>query len=726
MTCASCVQSVESMLGAQEGVKEVVVNLATNSARVRFDDAAVTPEALRKAVQSIGYDLVIDVAEEGLDDALAREQKERIRSLRDRMIGALALGVPVMVIGMVFMHAAWAKWVAWALTTPVVFVFGRDFFTNAWKQARHRTANMDTLVALSTGIAYLFSVFNTVLPQVLEAHGLAAHVYFEAAAVVIAFILLGKWLEERAKAGTSAAIRELMGLRPDTVVRVGEDGARQEVPLRDVAIGDLLLVRPGERIAVDGGVVDGSSFVDESALTGEPMPVERSSGMTVLAGSVNQKGSFRMRAEKVGATTLLGRIISTVRQAQGSKAPVQRLVDRVAAVFVPAVMGAALLTFLIWWLVGGTDALTHGLLALVSVLVIACPCALGLATPTAIMAGVGRAAEMGILIKDADSLEKVRDLDAIVLDKTGTITEGRPQVVEMIGLEEEGDRMAVRTIEARSEHPLAQAVVAHLTNGEAALTEVDHFESHTGMGVSGAVNGRIWTIGSRRSLDEQRVHVPMELVRSAAALERKGSTLVWAARDGQAVGAIAITDPVKEGAAEAVARLQDMGIAVSMQTGDGPRTAKAVAEAVGITMHRSEALPADKAGYVRSLHGQGRVVAMVGDGINDSEAMAVADVAIAMGRGSDIAMEVAQMTLVSTDLRALPRAIVLSRRTMRVVRQNLFWAFIYNVIGIPIAAGVLYPVNGFLLDPVFAGAAMALSSVSVVSNSLRLRWMRIA
>ncbi|MCB0792450.1 MAG: copper-translocating P-type ATPase [Flavobacteriales bacterium] len=726
MTCASCVQSVESMLGAQQGVQEVVVNLATNSVRVRFDDAAVTPEVLRKAVQSIGYDLVIDVADDGLDDALAREQQQRIRSLRDRMIGALVLAVPVMILGMVFMHAAWARWVAWALTTPVVFVFGRDFFINAWKQARHRTANMDTLVALSTGMAYLFSAFNTVLPQMLEERGLTAHVYFEAAAVVIAFILLGKWLEERAKVGTSAAIRQLMGLRPDSVVRVEEDGAQQEVPLGDVAIGDLLLVRPGERIAVDGRVVDGSSFVDESALTGEPMPVERSAGMAVLAGSVNQKGSFRMRAEKVGATTLLGRIISTVRQAQGSKAPVQRLVDRVAAVFVPGVMVAALLTFLIWWSVGGPDASTHGLLAMVSVLVIACPCALGLATPTAIMAGVGRAAEMGILIKDAESLEKVRDLDAIVLDKTGTITEGRPRVVEMIGLEEVVDRMAVRAIEARSEHPLAQAVVAYLTNGKAAVPEVDHFESHPGMGVRATVNGHAWTIGSRRSLDERRVQVPMELVRSAAALERKGSTLVWVARDGQAVGAFAITDPVKEGAAEAVARLQDMGIAVSMQTGDGPRTAKAVAEAVGIPMHRSEALPADKAAYVRSLHGHGKVVAMVGDGINDSEAMAVADVAIAMGKGSDIAMEVAQMTLISPDLRALPRAIVLSRRTMRVVRQNLFWAFIYNVIGIPIAAGVLYPVNGFLLDPVFAGAAMALSSVSVVSNSLRLRWMRIA
>ncbi|MCB9170466.1 MAG: heavy metal translocating P-type ATPase, partial [Flavobacteriales bacterium] len=494
MTCASCVQSVESMLGAQQGVQEVVVNLATNSVRVRFDDAAVTPEVLRKAVQSIGYDLVIDVADDGLDDALAREQQQRIRSLRDRMIGALVLAVPVMILGMVFMHAAWARWVAWALTTPVVFVFGRDFFINAWKQARHRTANMDTLVALSTGMAYLFSAFNTVLPQMLEERGLTAHVYFEAAAVVIAFILLGKWLEERAKVGTSAAIRQLMGLRPDSVVRVEEDGAQQEVPLGDVAIGDLLLVRPGERIAVDGRVVDGSSFVDESALTGEPMPVERSAGMAVLAGSVNQKGSFRMRAEKVGATTLLGRIISTVRQAQGSKAPVQRLVDRVAAVFVPGVMVAALLTFLIWWSVGGPDASTHGLLAMVSVLVIACPCALGLATPTAIMAGVGRAAEMGILIKDAESLEKVRDLDAIVLDKTGTITEGRPRVVEMIGLEEVVDRMAVRAIEARSEHPLAQAVVAYLTNGKAAVPEVDHFESHPGMGVRATVNGHAWTI----------------------------------------------------------------------------------------------------------------------------------------------------------------------------------------------------------------------------------------
>jgi len=744
MTCASCVLHVEKALKAEPGVEAVSVNLATNTAQVSWQEGHTDSQHLQQAVRNAGYDLL--VTDEG--DAVAEAEKiqaERLRGLKRKLIASLVLSIPLVVIGMVFMHEPWANVVMWALSTPVVLVFGRQFFVNAWKQAKHRTANMDTLVALSTGVAYLFSVFNMLWPEFWTSRGLEPHVYFEAAGVVITFILLGKFLEERAKAGTSSAIKKLMGLRPNTVLREAADGSTREVPIAEVNVDDILVVRPGERIAVDGEVVGGESYVDESMLSGEPVPVAKTAGAPLLAGTINQKGSLRMRAQKVGAATLLAQIVRTVQEAQGSKAPVQKLVDQVAAVFVPVVMVIALLSAIAWWIFGGEHAFTQGLLALVTVLVIACPCALGLATPTAIMAGMGKGAENGILIKDAESLERARNITAIVLDKTGTITEGKPEVQEAIGLEDAEAAAALYAIESRSEHPLAEAVVRHLRTTAVASTHwvdaatvqsthwvdataaasISAFQSLTGKGAAATIAGITWLVGNRRLLEEHGISITSAWREHEKRWQEHAHTVIWLADGTQVRAALSIADKIKPSAAEAIARLKKAGIKVYMQTGDARRTAQAVAQAVGIDDFRSEVLPKDKRAFVEGLQQQGHVVAMVGDGINDSEALAKADVSIAMGKGSDIAMDVARMTLISTDLNAIPRAITLSRKTVTLIRQNLFWAFIYNIIGIPIAAGALYPINGFLLDPMIAGAAMALSSVSVVSNSLRLRWAKL-
>lgn len=748
MTCASCVSSVESMLLATPGVLKAAVNLATNSVQVVYVPGVIDEPGMRKVIQSIGYDLVIEQEQSATTD-LEEIQRERMRSLKQRLIASIALSVPLVVIGMFLMHEPWANFTMWLLATPVVLVFGRQFFINAWKQAKHRSANMDTLVALSTGVAYLFSVFNTMYPAFWTARRLEPHVYFEAAAVVITFILLGKFLEERAKAGTSSAIKKLMGLRPNTVHRVKGDGSTEQVPIAEVDVDDVLLVRPGESIAVDGEVIEGESYVDESMISGEPVPVAKSGGAALLAGTINQKGSLKMRAKKVGEGTLLAQIVRAVQEAQGSKAPVQQLVDKVAAVFVPIVIGIAVLSAIVWWVLGGEHAFTQGLLALVTVLVIACPCALGLATPTAIMAGVGKGAENGILIKDAESLELARKITAIVLDKTGTITEGKPEVVEALGLDDMEAASALLAVESRSEHPLAEAVVRHLqaSHTSAGAPEqpttdngqlLTNFESLTGKGVQATINGSTWLVGSQRLMEESGIRIDarfreFQKIQQAehgtgevpAEVGKAAHTVIWLADAQQVRAAVAIADRIKPSAKEAIARLKDEGIAVYMQTGDSRRTAQAVAQQVGIEHFRSEVLPRDKAVFVASLQQQGQVVAMVGDGINDSEALAKADVSIAMGKGSDIAMDVARMTLISTDLNTIPRAITLSRKTVSLIRQNLFWAFIYNIIGIPIAAGLLYPFNGFLLNPMIAGAAMAFSSVSVVSNSLRLKWARL-
>ena len=733
MTCASCVASVEKAIRSTDGVESVAVNLATNTAQVTFHGDRVNDGLLKAAVEVSGYDLLIPEDGKTTEDVEVL-QIQRLKALKQKLFASIVLSVPHMVVGMVYMNASWSPWVQWVLATPVVLVFGRQFFINAWKQAKHRSANMDTLVALSTGVAYLFSVFNTLFPSFWTARGLEPHVYFEAAAVVITFILLGKFLEEHAKAGTSSAIKKLMGLRPNTVLRETENGRTEQIAIDQVNVDDTLVVRPGESIAVDGSVIDGESYVDESMISGEPVPVLKNAGGALLAGTINQKGTLRMKAENVGAATLLAQIVRTVQDAQGSKAPVQKLVDKIAAVFVPVVIGIAVLSALVWWVFGGEHAFTQGLLAMVTVLVIACPCALGLATPTAIMAGMGKGAENGILIKDAESLERARNITAIVLDKTGTITEGKPEVVEAIGLDDANVATALLAIESRSEHPLAEAVVRHLSSSGAKAgatgepptdNQVSEFQSITGKGIKATINGTTWLAGNRRLLEDHGITIPPEYRTNERSWADAAHTVIWLADERHVRAAIAIADRIKPSAKEAIARLKKENVKVYMQTGDNQRTAQAVAREVGIEHFRSEVLPKDKAAFIKGLQQQGEVVAMVGDGINDSEALALADVSIAMGKGSDIAMDVARMTLISTDLNTIPRAITLSRKTVSFIRQNLFWAFIYNVIGIPIAAGVLYPINGYLLNPMIAGVAMAFSSVSVVSNSLRLKWVKL-
>ena len=725
MTCAACAVSVESVLSQQPGVVSAAVNFATQTVQVDYEPGIISPEDMNRALQATGYGLIVedtpDMAEE-----VDNMHRRRFDDLRRRTIWAVALSVPLVVLGMFFMRLPRVEYALWVLSTPVVVWLGRSFFVNAWKQARHGSANMDTLVALSTGIAYLFSVFNTLFPQFWHRRGLHAHVYFEAAAVVIAFILLGKLLEERAKARTSSAIKKLMGLQPKTVHLVHDSGHTAEIPVAQVRIGDVLLVRPGEKIPVDGRVSSGSSYVDESMISGEPVPVRKSSGNVVLAGTINQKGSFQFTAEKVGGDTLLAQIIRMVQEAQGSKAPVQKLTDRIAAVFVPTVIAVALVSFGIWWAFGGENGLTQGLLAMVTVLVIACPCALGLATPTAIMVGVGKGAEQGILIRDAESLELAHRVQAVVLDKTGTVTVGKPVVENLLwanGADIDEWQKVFYSLEKHSEHPLAEAVVRHLEN-EAAPVHLDKTESITGKGIAAGYHGRRVLAGNRALLAENRLPVPETLEKQAGRWENEAKTVIYFANADGALAVAVIADPVKPSSAEAIRELRKMGLEVYLVTGDNPRTAAAVAAQVGIRHVRAEMLPAGKDAFVQELRRQGKVVAMAGDGINDSQALARADVSIAMGKGSDIAMEVAKITLMSSDLNKIPAAIRLSRQTVATIRQNLFWAFIYNIIGIPVAAGVLFPVNGFLLNPMVAGAAMALSSVSVVSNSLLLKWRK--
>ncbi|MBN8680432.1 MAG: copper-translocating P-type ATPase [Chitinophagales bacterium] len=722
MSCAACAVSVESILQAQPGVVTAHVNFAASTVAVEYLPNQLKVEDLKKAVQSIGYDLFID-ATSPQDSTLEELQQQKFQSLKRKTILAIALSIPVVLIGMFFMDLPYANEIMWVLSTPVVLWLGRDFFLNAWKQARHRSANMDTLVALSTSVAYGFSVFNTLFPEYWHERGLHGHVYFEAASVVIAFILLGKYLEEKAKGNTSSAIKKLIGLQPRVVTMVQTDGSTQTIGVEQVQKGQTLLAKPGEKIAVDGMVTSGESYVDESMLSGEPVPVLKTENQEVFAGSINQKGSFMYRAEKVGSETLLAQIIRMVQEAQGSKAPVQKLVDKIAAIFVPVVILTSLLTFGAWYWLGGEHGFTQGLMAMVTVLVIACPCALGLATPTAIMVGVGKGAEQGILIKDAESLEVARHLTTVVLDKTGTITEGKPAVTDSFWLEESALlKDVLYNLELHSEHPLADAVVHFLDRSKS--IPVTNFDSITGMGAKGVLLGTTYFIGNEQLLQKHGISTTQALKDKSKAWSQEAKTVVWFANSVEALAVLAIADQIKPGSREAIRQLQQQGIRVYMLTGDQEVTARAVAEAAGITQFKAGVLPEQKAAFIQQLQQDGQKVAMVGDGINDSTALAKADVSIAMGKGSDIAMDVAKITIISSDLTKIPHAIRLSKQTVAAIRQNLFWAFIYNIIGIPIAAGILYPVNGFLLDPMLAGAAMALSSVSVVSNSLRIKWMK--
>ena len=726
MSCAVCALNVETTLGAQEGVYEAKVNFAGSTVLVDYDPQVITPVELQKAVESAGYELVVENTED--TDQADRLQREEFLALKRKTIGAIVLAIPVFVIGMFFMHMPYGNWIMLAFTIPVMAFFGRDFFVHAYMQLKHGRANMDTLVAVSTGVAFLFSLFNTIWPEYWTSRGLEAHVYYEAAAVIIALILLGRLLEAKAKFSTSTAIKKLMGLQPKTVTKILADGSEEEVPIREVAVGDVLVVKPGEKIPVDGEVTEGSSFVDESMITGESIPVEKVKGQPVYAGTINEKGSFRFRADKVGGETVLANIIRMVQEAQGSKAPVQKLVDRIAGIFVPVVMGIAVITFIVWMLIGGDLAFTHALLTSITVLVIACPCALGLATPTAIMVGIGKGAEHNILIKDAESLELMYRVNAIVLDKTGTITEGKPVVTDIHwtpGSEDERYPSILLEIERRSEHPLADAVVQKFKEKVVNEISVSDFENQTGKGVTAKVGDKVYLVGNRALLEVSHVVLDDDNEKLAVRWEGDGKTVVFFAGGGRVLALVAIADKIKESSRQAVATLHEKGIDVYMLTGDNALTARAVADQVGIRHFKAEVMPGEKANFVEALQHEGKVVAMVGDGINDSQALAQADVSIAMGKGSDIAMDVAKVTLITSDLNVIPRAIALSHQTVRAIRQNLFWAFIYNIIGIPLAAGVLYGINGFLLNPMIAAAAMAFSSVSVVTNSLRIKWKKL-
>ena len=708
MHCAACANNVEKIVKKQEGVEDASVNLAAAVLTVDFNSDVVSPEQLKDAVMKIGFDLIID------EDNSMEEQEEAEHSyyeqLQRKTVVAWIFALPVAFMGMFFMDFPGINWWMLVLSLPVLFYSGHAFYVNAWKQAKHFTSNMDTLVALSTSIAFLFSLFNTLYPRFWYEQGLEPHVYYEAATVIIAFVLVGKLMEEKAKGKTSMAIRKLMGLQPKTA-RILRDGKEEDILISELKKGDKVSVRPGERVPVDGLIVEGDTFIDESMISGEPIPVEKKLNDKVLAGTINQNGAFVMSAEKVGRETVLAQIIRMVQEAQGSKAPVQRIVDKVTAVFVPTVLAIAILTFIVWMIVGGVDDFSYAMLSAVSVLVIACPCALGLATPTALMVGIGKGAEAHILIKDAVALEQMRKVDTVVLDKTGTVTEGRPTVTGWLhdaGWVNE-HKGILYAAELKSEHPLALAIVEELKKDGNKPAIIDSFESRTGRGIVVTRGGKTYWAGSHRLLNDFGAKVSDLLKSMVEEYERSGKSLVYFGEESTLLAVIVISDKVKPTSIQAVKQMQAEGKYVVLLTGDGHLTAQNVAGEINANRFIAEALPDDKENVIKELQREGRVVAMVGDGINDSQALARADVSIAMGKGTDIAMDVAMVTLMTSDLLLLPKAFKLSRKTVRLIHQNLFWAFIYNLIGIPIAAGILFPC----------------SSVSVVLNSLSLNWRKL-
>ena len=727
MSCASCAARVDKTLNGVKGVESANVNYAAATAQVVFDEEVCSIGNLQAAVHHAGYELLASTSKDGKSamDEAAEECKKRFEALkRDALIAGI-LGVAVFVLSMFFMESDVVKYIIWALSTVVIFFPGRRFYVNAWRQLMHFTSNMDTLVAVSTGIAYLFSVFNLLMPEFWLSRGVTPHLYFESSTVIIAFILLGRLLESRAKQNTSDAIGKLMGLQPKLVTVVGATGEELR-PVDKVQVGDMIAVHPGERIAVDGVVVEGESYVDESMLSGEPVPVLKQQDTQVYAGTMNQKGAFRFRAGKVGADTVLSQIIRMVQDAQGSKAPIQKTVDRVASIFVPTIISIAIFTFVMWSIFATEEAFPHALLTAVTVLIIACPCALGLATPTAIMVGIGKGAEMGILIKDAESLEIAHNTNCVLLDKTGTVTEGHPEVADVLW-EDDADQNKLEALlyglEHRSEHPISDAVVRFLGMQNAA--EPAAFAVIPGKGVTGNYEGVTYYAGSLSLMTDKGIRLSAYMKAKCKRWASDAHTVVVFADAERAFAAFAVSDKIKPTSVAAISHLHDMGVEVVLLTGDNRGAAEAVARKAGIRQVVAEALPQDKADFIKKLQQEGKVVAMAGDGINDSAALAQADLSIAMGRGSDIAMDTATVTILSSDLEKIPEMIHLSRLTVKTIRQNLVWAFVYNMIGVPIAAGALYPINGFLLNPMIGGAAMAFSSVSVVSNSLRLKRKKI-
>jgi Cu+-exporting ATPase len=745
MTCANCARTVERTLNRLEGVVAATANFASERASVEYLPGVISLAAMQQAIRDVGFDVVVPGEGEVAEDVeLAARQAEIQGQTRKFWIGA-AFTLPLFLLSMgrdlgllgAWAYEPWVNWLFFLLATPVQFYVGWDYYVGGFKSLRAGSANMDVLVAMDSSAAYFYSVAVLILPNV------GGHVYFETSAMIITLIKLGKMLEARAKGRTSEAIKKLMGLRPKTA-RVVRNGTEQDIPVELVALGDIVIVRPGERLPVDGVVTEGQSAVDEAMLTGESLPVDKGPGDEVVGGTINKQGLLKFEAIRVGSQTALAQIIRLVEEAQGSKAPIQRLADRVAAVFVPAVIAIAILTFLAWFFVGNVG-FTESMIYMVAVLVIACPCALGLATPTAIMVGTGKGAEHGILFRNSEALERAHELQTVILDKTGTITEGRPSVTEVVAASqvatgdvrpEEGSRKPisreallrlVASAERGSEHPLGEAIVRAAEDQGLVLSEPELFEAVAGQGIVATVDGRRVLVGSKRLLQGQGVALD-GLGLPLSRIEGEAKTAMLVGVDGEVAGIIAVADTVKEGSEEAIGILQDLGLKVVMITGDNWQTAEAIGKQVGVDQVLAEVLPGEKAVQVRTLQQspQETIVGMVGDGINDAPALAEADVGIALGTGTDVAMAAADVTLISGDLRGVPRAIELSRATMRTIKQNLFWAFFYNVILIPLAAGVFYPSFGLRLHPVLAAGAMALSSIFVVSNSLRLRRARVS
>ncbi len=740
MTCANCAMTIERVLTRLDGVLSANVNFANEKATVTYLPGVVSRADLIRAVEEAGYHVIqVESQDQTLEDAEQLAREAEIRDKRNKLIVGAILGALTMLVSMgpelgLIPRLPFGPWIAFALATPVQYYLGRDFYVSAWKAAKNRTANMDTLVALGSSAAYFYSAAVLIF-------GIESPVYFETAAMILTFIVIGKYLEARAKGQASAAIRKLMDLQPDTavVIRAGQE---QEVPISEVRVGDIIVVRPGGRVPVDGIVISGHSSVDESMVTGESIPVEKTEGNEVIGGTINKTGTFQFRATKVGSETALAQIVRLVQEAQGSKAPVQRLADQVAGVFVPIVIVLALLTFVAWYFVGGVG-FTQALVFMTAVLLIACPCAMGLATPTAVMAGTGVGAENGILIKNAESLERAGKIDTVVLDKTGTITKGEPEVTDVV-VSDSGFRIpdlspefAIRdpqsailwlagSAERGSEHPLGEAIVRRAQEEQIRLVDAEAFNAMAGRGVEARVDGHTVLLGNMTLMAERQVRMN-GLTEAVDRLQSEGKTAMVVSVDGEAAGVVAVADTIKRGSKEAVAELHAMGLEVVMITGDNERTARAIADLVGIEHVMAEVLPEDKANAVKTLQSEGRLVAMVGDGINDAPALVQADVGIAIGTGTDVAMESADITLMRGDLRSVPQAIRLSRQTMRTIKQNLFWAFFYNVAAIPVAMGVLVPLLGprWQLNPMWAAGAMAMSSIFVVSNSLRLRGINL-
>jgi Cu+-exporting ATPase len=732
MTCASCVAHVEDALKDVPGVISTVVNLGSEKATVEYIEGTAWAE-MKKAVEDAGYELGKEI--EGLEDVSETSQRE-VRKVRNRFIVAAILTVPIVVMMLTPMFTG-MNFLLWALATPVQFWAGWRFYKGAWGALKHHTTDMNTLIAVGSSAAYIYSVIATVFPGVFTSNGIKANVYFDTSAAIITLILLGRYLEARAKGQTSEAIKKLIGLQPKTAV-VFRGGEEKQIPIEEVVTGDLIQVKPGERVPVDGIVREGYSSLDESMITGESIPVEKKSGDEVIGATINKTGSFKFEATKIGKDTTLARIVRLVEEAQGSKAPVQKLADVIASYFVPIVIGIAIVTFLVWFFAGPPPHLTYAFLNFVAVLVIACPCALGLATPTAIIVGTGKGAEQGILIRSADSLERAHKINAVLLDKTGTLTMGKPEVTDIIAAagytKDEIIRLAA-SAEKNSEHSLAEAIVKTASEKKLALSAASEFNSMPGLGIEAVVDGKQIVLGNLKLIEERKLILD-DLVFKANELVSAGKTVMFLSVDGQGAGLIALADTIKPEAQKVVHQLHKMGIEVAMVTGDNQRTAEAIARQAGIDRVFAEVLPEHKADEVKKLQSEGKIVAMVGDGINDAPALAQADVGIAIGTGTDVAMETGDITLIRGELHGIVTAISLSKRTMRTIRQNLFWAFAYNVILIPVAAGVLYFAfkNGTVpsglkfalgdrgfLNPILAAAAMALSSITVVTNSLRLR-----